>query len=207
MHIKALKQHYKRRKHEIKKRLAEFSNACGDDIFYELCFCTLTPQSNAIKCDECVKILKNKNFINNYICLEPILKAKTRFYKNKSSYLIYNKKNYSLIKSLVFNKIKNNLIKNKKLRAGIIKISKGLGYKEASHFLRNIGYRNLAILDRHILKNLAEFKVINVMPKTLSPKKYLEIERDFIDFSKKVGIPVDELDLLFWSMETGRIFK
>ena len=84
---------------------------------------------------------------------------------------------------------------------------RGLGWKEASHFLRNIGYRNLAILDRHILKNLKHHNVFRTTPKTLTPKKYRAIEKGFASFANAVGISMDELDLLFWSNETGEILK
>ena len=76
-----------------------------------------------------------------------------------------------------------------------------------SHFLRNTGHENLAILDRHILKNLIKLNVIKEIPKTLTPKAYLDIEERFKRFSDKAGIGMDELDLLFWSMETGEVFK
>lgn len=52
-----------------------------------------------------------------------------------------------------------------------------MSYKEASHFLRNVGFgENIAILDRHILRNLVKLEVIDELPKTLTPKLYLEIE-------------------------------
>lgn len=52
-----------------------------------------------------------------------------------------------------------------------------MSYKEASHFLRNVGFgEDVAILDRHILRNLERLAVIDEIPKTLSPKLYLEIE-------------------------------
>ena len=83
-----------------------------------------------------------------------------------------------------------------------------MGYKEASHFLRNIGLgKDLAILDRHILRNLQNLGVINEIPKTLSKNKYLEIEEKMRVFSKNIGIPLDHLDLLLWFKQTGRIFK
>jgi N-glycosylase/DNA lyase len=88
-----------------------------------------------------------------------------------------------------------------------VKNVKGLGWKEASHFLRNIGHRNLAILDRHILRNLKRHGVIKSLPKTLTPKRYLVIEQKFMEFSSTIGITMDELDLLFWSRETGEILK
>ncbi|MEM3584736.1 MAG: hypothetical protein QW193_05630, partial [Nitrososphaerales archaeon] len=80
--------------------------------------------------------------------------------------------------------------------------------KEASHFLRNIGLgKDFAILDRHILKNLKEFNVIKDIPKSISKKVYLDIENKMREFSKQINIPMDELDLLFWSKETSFIFK
>ena len=66
---------------------------------------------------------------------------------------------------------------------------------------------NLAILDRHILKNLVVLGVIKEIPKSLTEKKYLEIEGKFEEFSKKINISMDELDLLFWSAEAGEVFK
>jgi N-glycosylase/DNA lyase len=84
---------------------------------------------------------------------------------------------------------------------------KGLGWKEASHFLRNIGHLNLAILDRHILRNLKRHDVLRTLPRTLTPKRYLTIEGQFARFADTIGITMDELDLLFWSHETGEILK
>jgi N-glycosylase/DNA lyase len=83
----------------------------------------------------------------------------------------------------------------------------GLGLKESSHFLRNIGIQGLVILDRHILKHLKSLKIISRIPESLTPKRYFAIEKKWLKYSKEVGIPVDELDLLFWSMETGEILK
>ena len=210
MDIGELKNNYKRNKKIIKKRLKEFSAVRGDAIFYELCFCLLTPQSNANKCWDCVGVLKDMGFINKNIPLrelKKILRDKTRFYKNKSNYLKLSKDQYNHIKKIIINKNKKNIIKNKKIREFLIKNIKGLGYKEASHFLRNIGHRNLAILDRHILKNLQKFKVINKIPPSLNKKDYLLIEEKFYKFSKKINMPMDELDLLFWGIEAGRVFK
>jgi N-glycosylase/DNA lyase len=79
--------------------------------------------------------------------------------------------------------------------------------KEASHFLRNIGVRGLAILDRHIFRHLIRLQVIRAMPKSLTKKRYLSIEKKWHRFADDVGISLDELDLLFWSMETGEIRK
>jgi N-glycosylase/DNA lyase len=79
--------------------------------------------------------------------------------------------------------------------------------KEASHFLRNIGERNLAILDRHIFKHLKRLGVIKEIPRSVTKRRYLEIEKKWHKYANKIGILLDELDLLFWSMETGEIRK
>ena len=83
-----------------------------------------------------------------------------------------------------------------------------MGLKEANHVLRNLGFgENIAILDRHILRNLKALNVIEKIPKSITEKKYYEIEekmREYSDFSK---IKMDELDLVLWYKQTGEIFK
>lgn len=95
-----------------------------------------------------------------------------------------------------------------KLREWLVNNIKGIGYKEASHFLRNIGFgKNIAILDRHILRNLKIFGVIKEIPKSISKAKYMKIEKIMAGFAKEVDIPISHLDLLLWYKETGEIFK
>ncbi len=197
-----LKEEYSKRKVLIKKRLDDFKNVKKEDYFYEACFCILTPQSSAKQAWKCILEFKDKNFKNNNINPINILNGKIRFHNNKGKYLLELKKKWNLIERGLDN-IKNS----KELRDFMVKNVKGYGYKEAGHFLRNIGYRNLAILDRHILKNLKNLKVIDDLPKTLTPRIYFEIENNFLEFSNRIKIPIDELDLLFWSQETGEIFK
>ena len=85
---------------------------------------------------------------------------------------------------------------------------KGMGYKEASHFLRNIGFgEDIAILDRHILKNLAKAGVIKEVSKSISKKTYFEIEDKMKKFSKNIRIPLSHLDLALWYKEAGEVFK
>ena len=197
--MKTLLENYKNKKREILNRLKEFEN--NKDYFYELCFCILTPQSSAKTAWDCIKRLKKVNFKNKNINPQNYIKP-IRFYKNKSNYLLKLKKNYpSILKNI------KQTPYSKQLREFLVKNVKGYGYKEASHFLRNIGHKNVAILDRHILKNLKEYKVIKEVPDSLTTKKYCEIEDKFLNFSNKIGIPMDYLDLLFWSQETGKIFK
>ena len=84
---------------------------------------------------------------------------------------------------------------------------KGLGYKEASHFLRNIGVKGHAILDKHVMRCLAEIGVIDTAKPPSTRRKYLEVEQQLIGFARDVAIDFDELDLVLWSMKTGEVLK
>ncbi|MEK6856565.1 MAG: N-glycosylase/DNA lyase [Nanoarchaeota archaeon] len=197
-----LHKEYDKRKSEIVNRLEDFKKVKGKDLFYELCFCILTPQSKAKNADYCICEMKKDKFLETGFNPTNILKQKIRFHNNKGKYLLEVQKNYQELRNKL-DKIRDNREK----RNFLVKSIKGIGLKEAGHFLRNTGHENLAILDRHILKHLAELKVIDEVPKALTRKKYFEIEEKFLEFSEKVKIPMDHLDLLFWSMETGEIFK
>jgi len=198
--IAQVRREYSKRKNEIKQRLQEFKKA--DDFFYELCFCLLTPQSNGVRCGECIEILKTRKFEDTGVNLIPILQKYTRFHNTKAKRL----EEFKIKHKLVIRELKKKK-STKDQREYILNEINGFGMKESSHFLRNIGHENLAILDRHILKNLKKLNVIKDPPKTMTKIKYLEIEMKFQNFGNKINIPMDHLDLLFWSMETGRIFK
>ncbi len=194
-----LKKEYSKREKIIISRLKDFKSLNETDLFYELCFCLLTPQSNAKRADSCIQKLKGLDFKNKKINPTPILKQKIRFHNNKGKYLLELKEKYF--------PLNEGLKKAKDKRIFLVKNIKGMGLKEASHYSRNTGHENYAILDRHILKNLNKLNIIKELPKTLTEKKYFEIEDKFRAYSKKIKIPMDHLDLLFWSLEAGEVFK
>lgn len=206
--ITQLKKIYKNKKKEILSRIKEFKQINTQDkekIFCEMCFCLLTPQSKAKKCWNAIGTLQKTNLVFNGNINE-IQKCLTgvRFHKNKSSYIVNARKIFPEIIKMINDNSNNPVF----FREYLVKNVKGLGYKEASHFLRNIGLgKNLAILDRHILKNLLKYKVITHIPKSLTKKIYLDIEKKMLAFSKQIKIPIEHLDLLFWSSQTGEIFK
>ena len=84
---------------------------------------------------------------------------------------------------------------------------KGLGYKESSHYLRNIGFKGYSILDKHIVRCLAELGVIDSPKPPTNRNRYLETESRMRQFSGEIGIDFDELDLVLWSIKTGDILK
>ncbi|MEM4637859.1 MAG: N-glycosylase/DNA lyase [Candidatus Woesearchaeota archaeon] len=198
---KKLLSEYDKKKNDIKNRLKEFSEKNSEkERFIELCFCICTPQSQAKKVAEIIN-LENFDFLisSSQKDLEEKLRTKTRFHKNKAKYIISARKHIKHISFLQSDTIE--------AREWLVKNIKGLGYKEASHFLRNIGYRNLCIIDRHVINLMNEAKVFKSKIPPKNTKEYLDMELKIKNFAKKLNIDVDELDLLLWSMRTGFIFK
>jgi len=203
--IDTLTRLYADRKEAIQKRLEEFAGVPPSEYFYELAYCLLTPQSSAVNAAKAVKVLKRHNFFDVAIDPTPLLHQRDfyiRFHHTKGKHLVAAKEKFAA----VLQQLRNGMT-GTELREWLVRNVKGIGYKEASHFLRNIGYRDLAILDRHIIKNLVRYRVIRSVPKTMTRKRYVSIEKKFQRFARSLGIPMDELDLLFWSMETGEILK
>ena len=84
---------------------------------------------------------------------------------------------------------------------------KGLGYKESSHFLRNIGLKGYAILDKHVMNCIADLEVVDNPKPPATRARYLEIEEKLRRFARDIRIDFDELDLVLWSMKTGEVLK
>ena len=84
---------------------------------------------------------------------------------------------------------------------------KGLGYKESSHFLRNIGIKGYAILDKHVMNCLADLQVVETAKPPATRRTYLETEEKLRWFARDIRIDFDELDLVLWSMKTGEVLK
>ena len=212
IYIEEIKRLYSNIRDEINNRLKEFKKKWEESeevIFAELVFCILTPQSKAKLCWKAVETLREKDLLLNGNRNEIAKELNMVRFKNKKASYIISARNQFLnngkisIKSII-KKFQNPM----DAREWLIKNVKGIGYKEASHFLRNIGFgENFAILDRHILKNLKSLGVINSIPKNLSRKKYIQVEEKMKKLSEKMNIPLSSLDLLLWYKETGEIFK
>lgn len=212
MSLDDLVSKYNGKKSDIKNRLAEFKKVFdeGDErVFEELAFCLCTPQSKATSSWGAISSLKKNGLLYNGTSdqIKPFLNA-VRFNETKSKRIVEAREKFVKdgkvsIKQLLLDKGGES-----QMREWLIENINGFGPKEASHFLRNIGFgESLGILDSHILKNLHQYGVIEEVPKSMTHRKYFEIESKMKEFSEKIGIPFAELDLLFWSEETGMIFK
>lgn len=210
--ISALQALYQERREAIQKRLAEFRQVMqwkDEEVFGELCFCLLTPQSSAKVCWEAITALKQQTLLlkGQPSELEPHLRS-VRFSESKAKYIVEARNMFSKDGKIQLKSQISSFYNPFELREWFVENVKGLGYKEASHFLRNIGLgEEFAILDRHILRNLNQLHVITEIPVSITKKRYLEIEEKLRRFAAEIGIPMADLDLLFWSKETGWIFK
>ncbi len=196
----------------IEERLLEFKKIWkeGDDcaLFIEMVFCLLTPQSGARRCWRAVELLLGKNclFEGTYEDICPELNI-VRFKNNKTNYILEARDMFRGPGKSLRN-ILEGFDDSFLLREWLAKNVKGLGYKEASHYLRNIGRGDsIAILDRHILRHMHNLRIINDVPGSISPRQYCEMEKRLDDFALKIGIPLAHLDFVLWYMATGDIFK
>ncbi|MBQ3834060.1 MAG: N-glycosylase/DNA lyase [Elusimicrobia bacterium] len=200
-------------KKQLTKRVKHYSDVfkkgTDEDIFAELAFCIFTPQSKALSCWKAVNVLGEKNLLIAGSADEISENISgVRFQRNKAKFLIAAREKFLSNGKIKIKDFLKSFKSPQELRDWIIKNIKGIGYKEAGHFLRNTGLGlDLAILDRHILRNLKFYNAIDDIPQTLTPKIYLQIEQKMVKFCNDIKIPMAHMDLLLWAMQTGGIFK
>ena len=189
----------------VNSRIKEFSqikNSSIDDIFRELCFCIMTANCGA---EQCIRIHERINDGFNFLSQDQLTERFREF-----GYRFPNIRAKYITEAIDFKEELENIIKSREqetdIRDWLVKNIKGLGYKEASHFLRNIGYKNCAIVDFHIVDLLVKYSLIE-KPKSMTKRKYLEIEGILQDLGVEVALNLAELDLYLWYMETGKVLK
>jgi len=187
-------------------RVEEFKSnrrKASAEIFKELCFCILTANFSAEKAIK-IQMEINDGFLSlSEADLTEKLKALGHRHPNsRAKYIVEARKMIPEIE-----KVLNSSMDEKALREWLVKNIKGLGYKEASHFLRNIGFMNVSIVDFHIINLLLRYGLIEKKPKNMTKRRYIEIEKKLIELSKTVGLSLGELDLYLWFIETGKILK
>jgi len=193
---------------KVKTRIKQFEEIHEKDSktwFNELCFCLLTANSSAKKGMEIQGYMKrNDGFMKlpKDKLTENLKRLGHRYYNKRSEFIMEARRFSDIIKDII-----TSFDNEFKAREWLVKNVKGLGYKEASHFLRNVGYKNLAILDKHILRLLHEHGMIQEIPKQLTRRRYYSIEKEIHDIGKELNIPLAELDLFMWYMKTGEVLK
>jgi N-glycosylase/DNA lyase len=187
--VKQVKRVRKEKAVLINKRLKEFKKLRSrKELFKELCFCILTANFNAERAIKIQEIIGDGFLVLSEKQLAKKLKALGYRFPNVRAKYIVQARDQELVMD----------------RAWLVKNIKGLGLKEASHFLRNTGSINHAIIDFHIIDLLERH---GIKPKTMTKKNYLEIEHLLKGISEKCNTNLAELDLCLWYLETGKILK
>jgi N-glycosylase/DNA lyase len=211
MDSEEIKELYSRLKPQIDSRLTDFRRVWekGDEkvLFEEMTFCLLTPQSKAKTCWKAVECMKERDILfsgTEESITDCLVGVRFKYTKAKRIRVLMD----LFPEGRGIRETMDSFESPYEAREWLVKNMEGYGYKEASHFLRNTGYGlELAILDRHILRNLESAGVISEMPKTLTRKAYLDIEERMREFSEKIDVPMPALDLIFWYEGAGEIFK
>lgn len=211
--IENIRRNHRRRRKEIRQRLGEFAalGERGDDreLWEEMVYCFFTGGCSA------------RMGLNALEAVKPVLMTATREeltkrllgvhrYPNaRSRYVVASRDFLNEHCGMRLRDKLNGFDCSLERRDWLVKEKgiKGLGYKEASHYLRNIGFRGYAILDKHVLNCLAELKIIDDPKPPNTRSKYLRTEEKLKQLTLMTEVDFDELDLVLWSMKTGVILK
>jgi N-glycosylase/DNA lyase len=189
----------------VDARIEEFKQNGGKtsrEIFKELCFCILTANFNAERSIEIQKKIGDGFLTLPLPQLAEELKALGhRYPETRARYIVEARRYADSLKEII-----SSFKDANSLREWLVKNVKGIGFKEASHFLRNIGFSDLAIIDFHIVNVLSKYGLINEF-KTMTRKRYLEIESILRKIARCLNISLAELDLFLWYLETGKVLK
>ena len=213
MTVEELKQIYLEKRREIRSRLAEFeevgSSASDERLFEELVFCIYTAGASARMGLRSVEGVRPVLMTGSLQDIQRALAHRHRWPEARGAYTFETREYLR----------EHCGLRMRELLAGFETAAerrdffaanpgvRGLGYKEASHFLRNVGFRGYAILDKHILARLAEFGVIETPKPPSTRKRYVDLEEKMKLFAGRIDINFDELDLLLWYTKTGEILK
>ena len=190
---------------DIIEKAQNFRNlktAGKEQLFFELCFCILAANTSAELGIRMQEALGMQAFLTyDQMDLRNALKlGRYRFYNTRSTYIYNSRWIVDELPDIV------NSTNPDEAREYLVREVYGIGYKEASHFLRNVGVFDFAILDKHILRFLGSSLNIKI-PRSLTAKRYLEIEKKFVDLSMKHDLEPGILDLILWKQATGKVLK
>ncbi|HKV39494.1 MAG TPA: N-glycosylase/DNA lyase [Blastocatellia bacterium] len=213
MTLEELKETYKKKRKEIRARLAEFEEvgrtASDEKLFEELAFCIFTAAASARMGLRSVERVRPRLVNGSRRQIQQALRHAHRWPRARGALVFDTREYLGGLCELRLGKLLAGFQDGDERRdffaanPGV----RGLGYKEASHFLRNVGFRGYAILDKHVLGRLTEFWVIESPKPPTTERKYLALEARLKEFAGQIEIDFDELDLLLWYTKTGEILK
>ncbi|HXU36462.1 MAG TPA: N-glycosylase/DNA lyase [Blastocatellia bacterium] len=213
MTIEELKRIYLNKRREIRERLREFKavgrSGSHERLFEELTFCIFTAGASARMGLRSVESVRSVLISGSTQDIQRAITGRHRFPNARGAYVFetreYLRQQCGLRLGEALSSFKSSDERRDFLAAN--REVRGIGYKEASHFLRNVGYRGYAILDKHLLSRLTEFGVIESPKPPSTKRQYVATEESVKRFADAIGIDFDELDLLLWYTKTGEILK
>jgi N-glycosylase/DNA lyase len=211
--VSQLKRVHRQKRGEIRARLADFARirkaASDEQLFEELTFCIFTAGASARMGLRSVERIRPLLMSGSRRRLQGALRKAHRFPNARGSYVFETRQYLWQECGMRIRDLMEGFENRDELRDFFAAnpAVRGLGYKEASHFLRNVGLSGYAILDKHVISRLAEFRVIDEPKPPSTRNRYLEIELRMKAFAERIGIDFDELDLLLWYTKTGEILK
>ena len=174
------------------------------DVFSELAFCISTANSSAFSGLRFQEMLaEKKGRVNESWLLNTLKECGVRFYQKKARYIWEAWQMLDDVIELL------KLRESTMIREWLVENIRGFGYKEASHFLRNTGHLDVAVVDRHVLNWLYQEGYIPSWRNFDSSKRrdYLALEKLLCGVAHLKKMQVGELDLLIWWKMTGKVLK
>lgn len=211
--IEKIKETHAARSAEIRARLREFEDIwkTGTDerLWEEMVFCFFTGGCSAKMGLRSVEATRPFLMQGSFEELSGALSGVHRYPFARAGYIVASRDFLQAHCRMRLHEKLANFTDDLERRDWLVreKRIKGLGYKEASHYLRNIGLKGYAILDKHILRSMAELGLIDDPQPPSTRAKYLTIEDKLKKLAHLTEIDFDELDLVLWSMKTGEILK
>lgn len=211
--LESIRAAHDERRREIRARLAEFEEvrrtATDERLWEELVFCIFTAGASARMGLGSVEAVRHLLAGGTHEELAAALTGRHRYPNSRSGYIVVTREYLEGDCRMRLRERLEGFADPVERRDWLARSRgiKGLGYKESSHFLRNVGYRGYAILDKHILRCLAEVGVLDTPQPPATRARYLSTEERLRRFADDLGVDFDELDLVLWSMKTGEILK
>ncbi|NPA33101.1 MAG: N-glycosylase/DNA lyase [Aquificae bacterium] len=212
-------------KHHVEKRIKEFEKLRKEGkthydfrpfleldfpagVFSELSFCILTANSSATLGLKIQSRLGDEGFmtLKKEELEEVFRKHGHRYASQRAERIVLAREKFGSVLELLRKEKDPKLIRELLSSPKSPYKIKGFAYKEASHFLRNVGFKDVAIVDRHIFRFLVENGLLEPV-KTLTPKVYLKAEKELEKLAKELGMSVGELDLYIFYLKTKKVLK
>lgn len=211
--IDNIRRAHRERRTEIKQRLEEFAavGKRGDDreLWAEMVYCFFTGGCSARMGLNALEAVRPVLLTGDQAELSGRLSGVHRYPNARARYIVASREFLNEHCGLRLRNKLNSFECRLERRDWLVREKgiKGLGYKEASHYLRNIGFSGYAILDKHVLNCLAELNIIDDPKPPNTRAKYLMVEEKLRTLTNDLRIDFDELDLVLWSMKTGMVLK